>query len=311
LGHGTGWAALTAALALAGCGGGSVTPGARSGVSASPLPRVEAPAAAPSASRPTKVLTIVEENHGQASALRGMPYLSFLARSYGRTTAYRSLTHPSLPNYLALAGGSTFGVHDDVAPAHHRIAGPSVFDVALRARRTAKTYAEAMARPCQAAAAGRYGVKHNPWVYFADGPSRRACARYDVPAGTTSSGALRADIVRGTLPHVGLVVPDICHDAHDCPLGTADSWLRGWVHLVLSGPDYRAGRLALVVTFDESEGGAGGDVLTVVVAPSLHHAVVGTPLSHLSWCRWMTDLVGARPLRQASGTTSLGRAFAL
>jgi hypothetical protein len=66
-----------------------------------------------------------------------------------------------------------------------------------------------------------------------------------------------------------------------------------------------------VVTFDEVEGSGGGSLLTVVVAPGLHGARVGAPLSHLSWCRWMTDLVGARPLRDAARATSLGRAFNL
>jgi acid phosphatase len=81
--------------------------------------------------------------------------------------------------------------------------------------------------------------------------------------------------------------------------------------LVLSGPDWKAGRLAVVVTFDEVGGSGGGALLTVVVAPSLHGARVGTPLSHLSWCRWMTDLVGAAPLRDAARATSLGKAFHL
>ncbi|MCU1593746.1 MAG: phosphoesterase, partial [Frankiales bacterium] len=79
-----------------------------------------APAAA--ASPPvSKVLTIVFENHGTASASSGMPYLASLGKTYGRATNYRNLTHPSLPNYLAMAGGSTFGVHDDNNPASHKL----------------------------------------------------------------------------------------------------------------------------------------------------------------------------------------------
>src|SRR3954447_257834 len=77
------------------------------------------PEAGATTPRITKVLTIVEENHGTASTLRGMPYLASLAPGYGRTTGYRSLTHPSLPNYLAMAGGSTYGVRDDRSPASH------------------------------------------------------------------------------------------------------------------------------------------------------------------------------------------------
>src|SRR3954449_9934084 len=82
-----------------------------------------APEAGATTPRITKVLTIVEENHGTAATLRGMPYLASLASRYGHTTSYRNLTHPSLPNYLAMAGGSTFGVHDDAAPSSHHVPG--------------------------------------------------------------------------------------------------------------------------------------------------------------------------------------------
>lgn len=257
----------------------------------------------------TKVLTVVEENHGQSSALSGMPYLATMARTYGQTTAYRTLSHPSLPNYLAMAGGSTFDVHDDASPARHPLAGRSVFDVT--APHTARTYAEDMPTPCATSPQGRYAVKHNPWPYFSDPASRSACQQGDLPSGTPTSGALHDDVVQGTLPTVGLLVPDLCHDAHDCSLATADTWLKGWLTTVLSGPDYRAGHLAVVVTFDENEGSDTGSILTVVIAPTLHARTVSAPLSHLAWARWMTDLTGSAPLRLAATAPSLGRAFGL
>jgi acid phosphatase len=261
--------------------------------------------------RPTKVLTIVEENHGQTSAVRGMPYLTLLSQHYGRTTAYRTQTHPSLPNYLAMAGGSTFGVRDDGSPAQHPLSGPSVFDAARGTGHTAKTYAEAMTRPCQTSPAGTYAVKHNPWPYFTDAASRRSCQSFDVPSGTITSGALRNDVVRGTLPHVGLLIPDLCHDAHDCSLATADAWLKSWMRVITAGPDYQSGRLVVVITFDEIEGTGTGSILTVVVTPTVRGRTVTSALNHLSWSRWMTDLVGAKPLRQGANAVSLGRAFGL
>jgi acid phosphatase len=251
----------------------------------------------------TKVLTIVEENHGLSSARAGMPYLASLAAQYGEATAYRSLTHPSLPNYLAMTAGSTFGIHDDGGPSSHPVSGPSVFDLALRTGHTAKVYAESMPSNCAHSSGGRYAARHNTWTYF---PASTRCQALDVPA-----GAIDADVAAGRLPNVGMLVPDLCHDAHDCALAQADGYLRDVMRTVQSGPDWRAGRLAVVVTFDEVGGTGPGRLLTVVVAPSLHRARVSTPLSHLSWSRWMTDLVGAPPLRDAAGATSLGKAFHL
>jgi hypothetical protein len=93
---------VVVALVVAGCGSSS-TPAVPAGA-LPPRPAVSAGVL------PTKMLVIAEENHTETSALQQMPYLAALADAYGHTTDYQAVAHPSLPNYLALAGGSTFGV---------------------------------------------------------------------------------------------------------------------------------------------------------------------------------------------------------
>ena len=254
---------------------------------------------------------MVDENKTQQSALNGMPYLASLARAYGRTTAYHAIRHPSLPNYLAIAGGSTFGVADDAFPSHHPLHGPSVFDRALAAGSTAKTYAEAMPANCTLTSTTRYGVKHNPWAYFADAGPRANCRRFDVPMGTTTSGALRSDVVAGRLPNVGFMVPDICHDGHNCSLQVADSWLRSWLPVVFAGPDFRRGRLAVVVTFDEDDKSADNTVLTVVMSASTSHVVATSPYTHYSLSRYLSEITGTTPLRLAGRAADLRGPFHL
>ena len=291
--------------ALAACG-----PSADAGRPSS-APASATPSASATPTGITKVLTIVLENHGVAAVTAGMPGLMKLATTYGRTSSYSATTHPSLPNYLDLAGGTTFGVKDDASPVDHPIQGQSVFDLALTSGRTARTYAEAMPAACSLVNSGRYAVRHNPWTYFSDDASRRACQVGDVPLGDSTSGALHDDIAKGTLPNVGFVVPDVCNDAHDCPLATADAWVGGWMSQVLQGPDWQAGRLAVVVTFDEAEVSGENTVLTVVVAPGLHGTVADAALTHESWTRWMSDLVGAAAPGDAGSARSLGAAFGL
>jgi acid phosphatase len=261
--------------------------------------------------RPAKVLIVVEENRTPRSALLGMPYLASLAATFGKTTAYKAVTHPSLPNYLAIAGGSTFGVRDDAGPARHPIRGASVFDRAIAGGRTAKTYADAMPAPCALTSTAKYAVKHNPWAYFTDPVSRANCRRFDVPLGTTTSGALRTDIDAGTLPTVGLVIPDICHDGHDCSLATADAWLASWLRIVRQGPDYRAGRLAIIVTFDEDDSSGNNTVQTVVVSPYTSHIVSNRALTHYSLARYLAELTATAPLRSAATAPSMRAAFRL
>lgn len=252
----------------------------------------------------TKLLVFVAENHSLQQMREGMPYTWRLARRYGYATRYHGVTHPSLPNYLAIAGGSTFGVTDDAAPAAHPLAGPSVFGRAVRAGSTATLYADAMDSRCQLESSGTYAVKHNPWAYFAD--ERRLCRQHDVPL-----RRFAADVDAGTLPAVGMVVPDLCNDGHDCSLAQADSWLRKRILRVLDGPDWAAGRLVVVVTADEDDGAHGNRVLTVVAHPSLSHEVVRARLTHYSLSRSYAEVAGVRPLRQAADARSLLRRFGL
>jgi acid phosphatase len=310
-----------AVLLLAACGSGDT---GSSSPQAEPSVAVTTPSPTPSftggggtttvstsTANPSKVLVVVLENHSQSEVLSQMSYLKSLSSKYGRTTAYRANTHPSLPNYLVMAGGSTFGVTDDKNPSGHPLRGLSVFRQAYNNHRTAKTYAESMPSRCKLVDYGRYAVRHNPWTYFADSAERSACGSYDVPSGTASSGALRNDTVAGRLPNVGLVVPNVCSDAHDCSLATADKWLRAWVPVWLAGPDYRAGRLAVVVTFDEDDRSQGNSVLTVVIHPRLSGRVVSTAATHYNLSAWLSRVAGGLPLRNASGKVSLGKLFGL
>lgn len=251
-----------------------------------------------------KLMVVVVENHSLGEMRTQMPYVRSLADRYGYATRYTAQTHPSLPNYLAMVGGSTFGVHDDAPPSAHPLPGRSVFGEAVNAGRTVRVYADAMSKPCQTTAAGTYGVKHNAWAYFR--AERSLCRQHDVPV-----RALARDARRGRLPAIGMIVPDLCHDAHDCPLGRADDWLRAHLRPLTSGPDWRAGRLAIVITADEDDDHHGNRILTVVADPALHGRVVSSRLDHYSLARSYANVAGVRPLRHARTARPLLQAFGL
>ena len=255
--------------------------------------------------RVTKLLVFVEENHAMRQMRQGMPYTSALARRYGYATSYYAVAHPSLPNYLAIAGGTTYGVDDDGPPSQHRIGGASVFGQALRQGRTAALYVDGMPGNCATRDGGNdYAVKHNPWPYFVR--EARQCRAHDVPV-----TRLAGDIARGRLPNAGMVVPNRCHDAHDCDLSVADRWLRGYLTKVFAGPDWRSGHLAVVVTADEDDHSAGNKVLTVVVHPSQHGKVVRTRLDHYALTRLYDDVLHAPYLHRAASAASMAKAFGL
>jgi acid phosphatase len=256
-------------------------------------------------------MVILLENHSQSEALAQMPHLSSYAHTYGQATNYFAIRHPSLPNYLAIGGGSTFGVTDDANPSSHPLSGQSVFDQTLAAGKTAKTYAESMPSNCSLTSSGSYAVRHNEWPYFSGATERANCQANDVPMGTTTSGNLINAISAGKLPITGQMTPNLCNDAHDCSLSTADSWLARWIPKLTSGPDFTGSRLTIIVTFDEDDGSQSNRVALVVIDPRLKGKTVTGTFNHYSLTRWLDDNAGVARLRNAAGAADLRAAFGL
>ena len=222
-----------ALLAGAGCGGsgGERTPA---------LP----PARALPVSSSSHVVVLVMENKERGDVV-GAPasrYVNALARRYAIATSSYAVTHPSLPNYLALTSGSTQGITSDCTDCH--VAGRNIVDQLEAAHLSWKAYMEGLPSPCsQVAEAGRYAKKHDPFMYYDDvARNPRRCRR------VVGFGDLSRDLRRGTLPAFAFVSPDLCHDTHDCDVATGDRFLSGLVPQLLRelGP-----RGFLVLTWDE------------------------------------------------------------
>jgi acid phosphatase len=252
---------------------------------------------------PVKVLTIVEENHTYDQMKSGMPYLWSQAQKYAYATNYKAITHPSLPNYLAIAAGSTFGINDDKYPSSHLLKGSTVFDQAVAAGKSAKLYNESMPSNCDLTTASPYAVKHNPWAYFTAG--RTACGRMDI-----STGSLLTDAKNNALPNVGMVVPNLNNDAHDGSLSTADSWLKQRLPTILASTDFTSGRLEVVITADEGSS-TSNTVLTVVMDANLSGLVVTTALNHYSLTRLYAQTIGVTPLLAGRTAPDMRAAFKL
>ena len=253
----------------------------------------------------TKLLVFVEENHSLAQMKAGMPYAYSLAKQYGHATKYTATMHPSLPNYIAMAGGKTYGITTNAAPASNKVVdGASVFGQAIAAGKTAKVYADGMPSNCATSGGTGYAVRHNPWPYFVK--ERALCQQFDVPV-----TKLAGDISAGTLPNAGMVIPNVDHDAHDGSLAVADEWFKGYMTKIFAGPDWKSGHLAVVLTADEDDKNSGNVVLTTVIHPSQKAKVVSTLLTHHSMTRLYEDVVGAPYLNAAATAPSMSAAFGL
>lgn len=287
-------AAVLAALALAPAGAGAASPGPAA-VTGLCTGRTGRPAVY------AHVVVVVMENHdyGQVVGSPQAPFITRLARACGLATNYHAVTHPSLPNYLALTSGSTAGITSDCTAC--RNTGASIFGEAGLHGVTWRAYEEAMPRPCATGDAGRYVQRHNPPVYYTR--LRPTCARSDLPMGSLAAGRLRAALLRNTLPGYAFVTPDMCHDMHDCGVGTGDAWLRAFFALLARNGAYRNGKVAVFVVWDE--GATGNHVAAIAVSPFVRPGTrSAAPLGHYSLLRTTETLLGLPFLGRAR--TALG-----
>jgi phosphatidylinositol-3-phosphatase len=236
-----------------------------------------------------KVVVVVFENKEFPEVIGSgqAPTFDALARQYALLTDYHGVAHPSLPNYLALVSGSTQGVTSDCTSC--TVAAANLADLLERHGKTWKTYAEGLpAAGFTGASAGDYAKKHDPFLYFDDVVGRPERLRRIVPL-----AALWRDLGTHTLPDFSLVVPDLCHDMHDCPVSRGDAWLRGFLRPLLRSPELAHG--VVYVVFDEGTGdaGGGGRVPALVLGPLVRPgARARMPLDHYSLLRTVEDAWG-------------------
>ncbi len=192
------------------------------------------------------MMIVIFENTDFKAAL-AQPEFARMAKRGALLTNYYAVTHPSLPNYVALIAGGLRGVYSD---ADASAPGRNIGDLLEAKGKSWKVYAEGYPGGCDLKArVGPYARKHVPFLNFADvQKSPAACARV-VPAKD-----LGADIRLGRLPAYSLYIPDLNDDGHDTNPAYAAGWFAGRFEPLLRNPRFMKGML-LVLTFDEDSQG--------------------------------------------------------
>jgi phosphatidylinositol-3-phosphatase len=269
-----------------------------------------ATAALPS-SRGSHVVIIVMENaeYGEVIGSSEAPYVNALTRRYGLATQSFAITHPSLPNYLALTSGSTHGVSSDCTDCH--VSAPNIVDQLEAAGVSWGAYLEDVPKPCfRGAGAGGYAKKHNPFAYYDDiAASASRCGRL------VGFGRLTQALRSGRLPTYSWITPNLCDDGHDCGVAAGDRFLARTVPALLRelGPHG-----FIVITWDEggSDQGCcgaahGGHVATIVAGPDVRRGGrMQQPIDHYGVLATIEQALGLAPLARAAdprtgGLTSL------
>jgi hypothetical protein len=287
--------ALLVAVTALGCG--------------SSVPESPVPGAKREPAPPLRVAVIVLENreYGEIIGSAEAPFLSRLARGGVLATRFYGVAHPSLPNYLALIGGSTFGIEENCTDCSAR--GDNLAAQLSRAGLSWRAYMEDMPEACyDGSEHDGYAKRHDPFMYFPSISSVPGRCENVVPA-----TQLDEDLHDDSLPAFSWVSPDLCNDAHDCSLGVADRWLSGLVPRIT----HRLGQDGiLIVTFDEGTsdlgccgGSRGGRIMTLLTGPGALRGVrLDRPFDHYSLLATIEDRFGLPRLRNARGVPTLHQA---
>ncbi len=277
------------------------------------------------------VIWIVFENQGyhQVVGNRHLPYTNRLAASCGLATRYYGVGDPSLPNYIAMTSGRTWGVTSDSSPA---LRVPSIFSQVRSAHLQWRSYSESMPRNCYRSdypsSNPVYTAHHEPVIFYAN--IRRDCSRWDLPLGTVHKGPLAHALASGKLPAFAFVGPNDdggttkpgcsrpCGDV-DPPL--SDRFLRRWMKKILASKAYASGKTAVFVTWDEDATFENtlcpaldcDHLATLVISPSVRRGMrSAAAFSHYSLLRTTEDLLGLRVhLGKAASALSMAPAFRL
>jgi phosphatidylinositol-3-phosphatase len=284
------------------------------GCSNAPLPTTPTDQAPPRSAPPSRaaglagprVVVVVEENHsiGQIIGSPQARFLNRLAAKGNLLTSYFAVTHPSLPNYIAMISGDTQGITSDCGGCN--IDASNLADQLQAARISWKAYMEDLPAPCSDThRAGAYAKKHDPFMYFASVRNNRGRCAKVVPL-----DQLDADLAAGRLPRFVFVTPNLDHDMHgageggnDAALtGAADRWLEGF-YAKLAGSSAWRDDTRLVVTWDEGHGAGnggrtrccgglatGGKVATIVAGPHVKPGHDNATYSHYALLRSIETL---------------------
>jgi acid phosphatase len=244
------------------------------------------------------VMVLENRSYEQIVGNPSAPYINSLARKGALATRYYAITHPSLPNYIAMTTGGHKGINTNCAIC--KAEGRSLVNQLDRARITWRAYFESLPKRVASPfkAGGPYNRHYNPFVYTELG-------RGELASNTVNFGGLSHDLATQTLRRFSWIAPNVWHDGHNGKLAAVDSFAARLVPRIVKalGP-----RGVLFVTWDEgrrsdtrgANGQGGGRIPLIAVGPGARAgARVGVRANHYALLKTIEAGLGLRALGHA------------
>ena len=260
------------------------------------------------------VIMFTEHGYSDIRHNKYAPTFNRLATEYGLATRYYTTSDPDAAGIMAFLAGNDYGVNDGSPYWDQRLNKPSLLSQLNAAHKSWKEYVQDLPyagylgdcypTTCQETDSLYKQPKFNPVPDFTYVADNRAQARKMVPA-----SVLAVDARDGRLPDFSFIDANECANMHGGPpwctdspanlgepddnklVADGDAYLRQVTSEIMSGPQWRHGNNAIVITATEGTTSAGccdakpgtGQVFTVVVTShGPRHLKDATPFNHYS-----------------------------
>src|SRR5437899_730740 len=189
-----------------------------------------------------QLVVVLMENQNLNDVYGPAAYMTQLADLYSFSEGWASITNPSQPNYIAILGGSTFGVGGD--GNHPNLNHPTMVDILENTSKTWKAFAEDASGSGCSLNPPR-GEDHFPFLSYTTITNNSARCANLLPG---SYNEVISAFNAGT--NFIWLTPNDCNNMHSCSVATGDAWIQSWVPNLLSA---MAGKkAALIIMFDEA-----------------------------------------------------------
>jgi hypothetical protein len=225
----------------------------------------------------SNVFVILEENTSLSTLVASInanaaPNFASLRTKYASGTGYHGVSHPSLPNYIALTSGSTQGIGCDCHAQSGQgtcnfynctlITGgctctqsvKNLADQIEAANKTWGAFGESMGTACNVVDGTNYAVRHVPFLYYDDVQTNTARCMSHVVDYSLFKVASPPDFT--------YIAPNLIDDMHN-PLPATqknitdgDTWIGPVVTQITGSAAYKEGGL-FVIVWDEDDGSGG------------------------------------------------------
>jgi len=240
------------------------------------------------------VIVVMEENHSYSDIIgnSSAPYMNQLASGGALMTGSYGVTHPSEPNYMALFGGSTFGLSSDKCPVTESSA--NLGSELLAAGDTFKGYSEGLPKAgSTSCTSGAYARKHSPWINYSNVPTADSLPFTSFP--TSANYA--------SLPTLSFVIPNLNDDMHDGTIAQADTWLKNNISAYATWA--KTHDSLLIVTWDEDDYTENNQVPTIFYGQNVVTGHYDENINHYNVLATLEQMYGLAKVGSSSSATPI------